>query len=221
MYDLHGEDSGQDTSKDADQSPAKKSQPAGENRQATMRPSRSQGRRRVSEVLVLPRMRGDPYAGTYMLERELRSPHARGCPDPEVQPDVASVLLPVHTGVIRTASSPLTTTLAVPRTRGGYPDTMVYWWNTALRSPRTRGGDPMDWPIMCSPSPCSSHARGWSVLSAAVGEELVVLPVRAGVIRTSLLAFTVPIRVPRPCGGDPMSASISVMVPPCSPYARG
>ena len=35
-------------------------------------------------------------------------------------------------------------------------------------------------------------ARGWSVLSAAVGEELVLLPVRAEVIQTWLSGMVVP-----------------------------
>jgi len=49
----------------------------------------------------------------------------------------------------------------------------------------------------------------------------VVFPVLAGVIRTSLLAFTVLIRVPRTCGGDRLTVHPWMSQGTCSPQTRG
>ena len=81
---------------------------------------------------------GVPSSRSMMTFRIRCSSRPWGDP-PNVPNSEAHDVLPAHAGVIRTRSSTTTRSPGAPHTCGGDPNTMVYWWNTALCSLHTRG----------------------------------------------------------------------------------
>ena len=87
--------------------------------------------------------------------------------------------------------------------------------------PRAGGDGPSGCAGTISPHRCSPRRRGWTVQRAQAVWVCIVFPAQAGMDRCTPSATRTCRRVPRAGGDGPLSTSISIRIPPCSPRRRG
>ena len=130
-----------------------------------------------------PRPRGGhPGSPLATYEPWVSSPPARGSSGGREQRDHQQAVVPARAGVIRTAGS------STPSTG---------------RRPRPRGGHPCAWQEWCVATGSSPPARGSSVEGSCGSAGRLVVPARAGVIRSGQTTSRCPRCRPRPRGGHP------------------
>ncbi len=91
-------------------------------------------------------------------------------------------------------------------------------WRSA---PRSRGDGPRVLGSVMVMPPCSPLARGWSVAELRERLARLVLPARAGMVRSSSPASPGHDRAPRSRGDGPLVTLIGMRRYACSPLARG
>ncbi len=147
------------------------------------------------------------------------SPYARGWSAVVVQHHPSAGVLPAYAGVVRCRRSGHSAPYCAPRIHGvvrrrhQLPVLGGVLLAYAGVVPRPRAA-------VSTPAACSPHTRGWSPVDVGAGNVEVVLPVYAGVVRSSSCPSRRGLCAPRTCGGGSMMEGRPASTP-CVPCRRG